>query len=57
MNWQFIAPDGSFILDELLFRGDFGPTTLAQSGTYTITVGGEEGEDETGTYQFQLTVP
>jgi hypothetical protein len=57
LNWRLEAPDGTVIFNDPLFREDRGPFTLAQTGSYQIIVGGEPGEDETGTYAFQITTP
>ncbi len=54
LNWRLEAPDGTEIFDNPLFTQDRGPLTLPQTGSYRIVVGGEPGEDETGTYRFKL---
>jgi hypothetical protein len=59
VNWKLTAPDDTVIFDRILNccgGADAGEFTLAQTGTYTITVG-DDSDAGTGTYSFELRVP
>src|SRR5690606_37102744 len=53
VDWQLLAPNGSTVFDACLGCGDPGGQTLAQAGTYILTIG-EGGNNQTGTYRVQL---
>jgi len=53
VNWRLNAPDGTEVFDNCLGCSEPGVKTLAQGGTYILTVG-DRGEDSAGTYRFQL---
>ncbi len=59
INWKLTAPDGTVIFDRIFNccgGSDVGELTLAQAGTYTITVG-DDSDPGTGTYSFELRNP
>ena len=53
VNWQVVDEDGTEIFNTCLACGDPGVRTLTRGGTYTLIVG-EDRNDQTGTYQFQI---
>ena len=53
VEWQVVDQDGTVVFDTCLGCTEPGARVLERGGTYTITVG-ESGDDETGTYRFQI---
>lgn len=56
IRWRLLDPAGEEIFSECLACGDPGEFTLATAGSYTIEVG-DNNDDSTGTYSFQLRTP
>jgi hypothetical protein len=54
INWKLTDENDEQVFDTCLGCTDPGTLTLTLGGTYTITVG-ENRDDSTGTYQFQIT--
>ena len=51
--WRLVGPSGNFYFNDPLGSGDQTPSSLFESGTYTIIVGGTE-NPAIGTYSFQI---